>query len=355
MDKQKRRPLFLAVLSIAFALGILASCANTPPIEDSKGNLIPGSIASLEKIEIGGQDQWIMIRGNSADYPVLLWLHGGPGAAQMPVARHFNGQLEEHFVVVHWDQRGAGKSNPRSFDEGSMSISRFLSDAHQLTGYLKQRFGREQIYLLGHSWGAQLGLMLADAYPRDYYAYVAVGQLVDSLLAHKIAHRWLSERIAAAGNRRDSRRLEELGPAPFPDHEDYVDFVHLVDEYGGSFDVPFSELVRIAVRQPEYRLPDYFRWLRGANRGSGPMWESTLKFNAFRDVPRLEVPVYFFSGVRDYNTPLQLVQRYFSALDAPEGKKLVKFHDSAHTPCFAEPEHFNREVARVKAETYDAR
>lgn len=60
----------------------------TPPILDKKGRQLPGSITSLEKVELGGMEQWILIRGKDVSNPVLLWLHGGPGAAQMPVAQN---------------------------------------------------------------------------------------------------------------------------------------------------------------------------------------------------------------------------------------------------------------------------
>ena len=43
------------------------------------------------------------------------------------VARYFNGALEGDFTVVHWDQRGAGKSNPPDFDESTMTFLQFIS------------------------------------------------------------------------------------------------------------------------------------------------------------------------------------------------------------------------------------
>ncbi len=98
-----------------------------------------GEVDFIEKVEIGGMYQWIMVNGKSRELPVLLWLHGGPGAAQMPVARYFNHMLEEEFIVVHWDQRGAGKSNPRDFDPGTMTVEQYNDDVHQMTQYLKRR------------------------------------------------------------------------------------------------------------------------------------------------------------------------------------------------------------------------
>jgi pimeloyl-ACP methyl ester carboxylesterase len=337
---------------VAVVLGYELASGRTPEIKDDSGNPIPESIATLESVTLGEMQQWVLIRGNDISNPVLLWLHGGPGAAQMPVARHFNSELEQHFIVVHWDQRGSGKSNPHHFDEQTMTFDRFLNDAQQLTQLLKQRFNQEKIFLVGHSWGSHLGIMLVQAYPEDYHAYIGVSQLVDPLAGHSISLAWLEPRIDSAGNQQDMERLAQLRPPPFTDHSKYVIFAGLVGKYGGNMDVGMLELAWIALRAPEYRLGDYLAWINGSTRGSGPMWEQTLKYNMFRDVPLLELPVYFFSGRNDYNTPLELVEEYYKALDAPLGKQLIIFDESAHTPFMGEVEKFNQELVRVKEETY---
>ena len=127
----------IIILSIVFWSKIFGP-GYTSAITDSNGNIIPGSIALLEKINLGGMEQSILVRGYNKDNPILLWLHGGPGSSQMPIAHQYDKELEKEFVVVHWDQRGAGKSNPAGFDENSMSYEQFISDGHQLTRYLLQ-------------------------------------------------------------------------------------------------------------------------------------------------------------------------------------------------------------------------
>ena len=324
----------------------------TPKIKDDNGNIKPNSIAAMEKTKIGGMDQYILIRGNDISNPVLLWLHGGPGSAQMPIARHYNGDLESEFTVVHWDQRGAGKSNPLDFDEQTMTFAQFCSDAHELTQYLKKRFNKEKIYLVGHSWGTQIGSKIAYDYPDDYYAYIAVSQVIDPLKSDEIAHAWLQKQIESSENQTNLKKLKELGPPPYTEHKSFVKFIKMVDSYGGGMDVGISELAWIALKSPEYRLSDYYFWLKGANRGSGPMWKSSLSFNAIEQSPRFLMPVYFFNGVKDYNTPLELVEKYYEILEAPKGKHFVKFEKSAHAPFMNEPEKFYSELVNVKKETY---
>lgn len=342
--------LVLLIILIGAALLKETASGRTDPIKDASGNIIPESIAALEKVELGDMEQWILIRGDDKNNPVLLWLHGGPGAAQMPIARHFNGALESEFIVVHWDQRGAGKSNPPDFNEETMTVERFIADTHELTLYLKERFDKDKIFLMGHSWGSQLGIQAAYSFSENYYAYIGVSQYVEPAQAQDLAYAWLREQIMQSGNQKDLDRLEELGLPRYRKHDDYVTFARLIDSYGGNMDVGMDRLALIALQSPEYRLRDYYAWLQGSMRGSGPMWEESQAQNIFDVVPHLSIPVYFFSGRKDRNTPLELVEEYFDFLYALAGKEIIVFENSAHTPFMAEPEKFNRDLIRIKNE-----
>ena len=127
----------------------------------------PDPIAKLISAEIGGMKQWLLIRGADRTAPILLWLHGGPGSAQMPI-HSVTAALERDFVVAHWDQRGAGKSNPRGFDPATMTLERFLSDAREVTALLRAWVGDQPLIVLGHSWGTMLGARLVARWPKDY-------------------------------------------------------------------------------------------------------------------------------------------------------------------------------------------
>ncbi|TVR05107.1 MAG: alpha/beta hydrolase [Spirochaetaceae bacterium] len=331
----------------AAALGIVAlslsGCATRIPARE---------VDSLSHVRLGGLEQAVLARGESTGLPVLLWLHGGPGAAQMPLAHRYTTELEESFIVVHWDQRGAGKSNPRGFEDATMTVEQYVQDARELTRVLQTAYRQERIYLLGHSWGTKIGLLLARDYPQDYHAFISVGQVVDSHRAQEVAYAWLSSRIEAEGHARAHRKLARLGPAPYRDHGSFVEFMGMVDRYGGGMDVGFSRLFRDALTSPYYRGGDYLRWLNGARRGSGPMWDTYAEFSAIRDVPRVEVPIHFISGENDMNTPVNLVREYFEALDAPRGKRIHVMSDCAHAPFLGNPSEFNHVVREIALAHY---
>lgn len=133
------------------------SPGTTAPFLDARGNVLSGSIAELTDVPLGGLPQFVLMRGRDTTNPVLLLLHGGPGDPQAPHSSYYNAALEEFFIVVNWDQRGAGRSYSDSIPEETMTIDQLISDTHELTVYLKARFSKRKIILVGHSWGVLSG------------------------------------------------------------------------------------------------------------------------------------------------------------------------------------------------------
>lgn len=333
--------IILPLLLIALIL-FLGVSPRVRPINDSAE-----SIAILEVLQVNDMKQWISVRGRKRNNPILLWLHGGPGSPQMPFAHYFDKKLEEDFVVVHWDQRGAGKSNHSNLPAGSMTFEQFLDDGFVVIDHLRDVLQQEKIYLLGHSWGTHLGIHLVNRQPDKFHAYIAVAQVVNHRRAVDIARSWLQDQMK---KKNDAKGLAELGRIedPAKQHSDYRKLAGLVNKYGGNFDISMRHLAWIAFRAPEYTLRDYIRLLNGMNRGGAPLHQGgkIAPYDFSRTIPKLEVPVYFFCGQNDYNTPLQLIQEYYEQLKSPD-KKLIIFENSAHTPFFSEPEKFSRELKKV--------
>ena len=162
---------------IALAIAI-ARPASTPAIAGPDGEPLPGSVAELTKVRLGGHDQWILVRGQSVEKPVLLWLDGGPGQSGLAFTRALFADLERDFVVVDWDQRGAGKSYPALDPPATWTLDQAVADTIELTNELRRRFDEEKIYLGGESWGTTLGVLAVQRQPDLYHAYLGSGQMV---------------------------------------------------------------------------------------------------------------------------------------------------------------------------------
>jgi pimeloyl-ACP methyl ester carboxylesterase len=255
------------ILVSVMAIWLSQAYATTPPITDTQGKVIPGSIATLEKVKLGASEQWVSIRGKDVNQPVLLFLAGGPGGSQLATARRALSGLEDHFVVVNWEQPGAGKSFD-AVDRSTLTPEHYLSDAHELILHLRQRFAQEKIYVLGESWGSALGIMLVQHYPELFHAFVGTGQMVafleNDLLCYEFALKWAQER----GDTQKVETLKQQGPPPYYGKDmAWKEATFLLDTFAYMNQNPaiadngyntFDDLA-----SPEYGLYDKVNWVRG--------------------------------------------------------------------------------------------
>ena len=175
--------------------------ASTPEKRDEQGKVPPDSVASLETVKIGGTPQWILIRGRSTKNPIIVFLHGGPGMPCMYLAHEFQRPLEDDFVVVQWDRRGAGKTYKEDTPPELMRVTQEVADTKELVELIGSRFGQPKVYLVGHSYGSYLGMIVAHWYPELFHAYVGIGQVAHSEKRNReVQDRWIREQARARKN-----------------------------------------------------------------------------------------------------------------------------------------------------------
>jgi pimeloyl-ACP methyl ester carboxylesterase len=304
----------------------------------------PESIASLEKVTLGGSKQWILIRGSDRKNPLLLFLHGGPGMPTMYLAHDFQRELEQSFVVVQWDRRGAGKSFTTGMSSDQMSVSQEVNDTVELIDQLLARFHQPKVYLVGFSYGTYLGILLAQRVAERLHAYVGIGQLACLEQENRaIQDKWIREQATRV---HDQEALDELdGKKPF-DREKWL------FKYGGEIHSAHSwwPLLWSGLRSPEYRFQDVVNVKRGVDFTGRNLRYDVIEGSILDNVSTLQIPVYFFTGRFDYTDPTQCTIRLFEKINAPV-KKLVWFDRSAHFVFLEEPSRFATEMRRVMQET----
>jgi pimeloyl-ACP methyl ester carboxylesterase len=315
----------LAGILIVSIIAVVASqiFAATPPITDENGNAIPGSIATLEKVNLNGTEQWISIRGHDTTKPVLLHLGmGGPGGGGFATRTLF-APLEKDFVVVSWDEPGTGKSY-NSMPISELTTQRFVDDAHELTLYLRERFHQEKIYVYGVSWTSILGVWLVQEYPDLYYAYIGNGQMVNTtqndVMGYELALDYLSEK----GNTKMLDTLRRNGPPPYKGADmlgKYVAFLDVLNDYMNS--PHYTVIVPIIpFLAPEYGFVDKINHTRGLVDSFPVVYPQLENLDFKTQAAKLEVPVYIFAGRDDVNAMSSLVEEYFNILEAPR-KELI--------------------------------
>src|SRR5215831_2201965 len=299
---------------------------------------IPGehAIFEIQSISLGGFEQSVLLRGTDRRNPILLYVHGGPGAAQMPIASTYSDELEKHFVVAHWDQRGAGASCA-GVDWATLSLDRIVNDTIELA----EKLGHgKKIFILGHSWGTLVGVLAVQRRPDLFYAYVGTGQLVHRDRQEQISYDWV---VAAAQRSGDAKALRELATIhpPYTTQAEFKLQRHWLSEYHGDVYRADREraLFPTELFGPEYSLVTKLRYQRCFDTSLEYLLKDRLNVDLLRDIPELKLPVFFFLGRRDYNTPTPLVEEWAQQLKAPH-VEIVWFEDAGHSLGMEVPQEF---------------
>jgi pimeloyl-ACP methyl ester carboxylesterase len=302
---------------------------------------------TLERISIGGADQWVLERSDDVSNPIVLYLHGGPGTSQLTWNRRNTRELERSFTVVNWDQRGAGKSYSAIHDAGEMNIEQFVSDTRDLTRYLLDKFGKQRLVLVGHSWGTAIGTLAVARWPELYSCYVGIGQIANMADGEALSYEWVLGEARRRHHRRAVRSLESIGPPPYSGDwlRKTMTERRFVARFGGEVHGrrfgAIGMVVRNVVVSSEYTVKDRVNYVRGVLGSMRALWPQLLEVDLFQQVPEVQVPVFFMEGRHDWEIPSVLAARYFDALRAPS-KKLVWFERSAHVPNVEERQRFVR-------------
>lgn len=326
------------------SLAAAVTPSRTPAFTDERGQVIPGSVAVMETKTIGGVAQRLWFRGLSREDPVLVFLHGGPGGSLGALLRRYNAELERRFLVVTWEQRGAGRSYTRGIPSASMTVEQFLRDLGEVVALVKARFGKDKVVLLAHSWGTILGTLYAHQHPEDVAAYVGVGQIANMPESERASYAFALAEAKRRGYRRAVSKLERIGPPPHALSAMRTER-GWVSRFGGDiYTAPTTpDLLLEALQADEFNLLDLIRLVQGSQFSAKHLWPEMSWTDLSSSALSFDVPMLFLLGRHDRVVPGALAAAYLERLSAPY-KKLVWFERSAHNPNYEEPERFNRVV-----------
>ncbi|MBQ6493042.1 MAG: alpha/beta hydrolase [Erysipelotrichaceae bacterium] len=325
----------LLVSAAAFLAYRLNAKGHTRPLEGEN------SIAELKSIRINDTDIWATIRGQDKNNPVLLCVTGGPCGTEIPLIEMYEKELEKHFTIVHYDQRGAGKSFSFFKDYSDLTYEDHVNDLIALSEYLCTYLNKEKIYLLGHSYGTFLATVAASRRPDLYEAYVGIGQMSDVARAESYSLESCIEAAKEKGNTKDAEYLESIrekvknGETICP--RNYVRKYGFAEHEKSN---AVAQLVKSIVFGPEYNIMDGIKFFYSAAKHAMPLAMQCVKDPLPELVKEIKVPTYFLLGKYDGMTNTKAAREYFDELNATEGKQFIIFDNSAHSPQVEENEKF---------------
>ena len=347
-------------MACAFAtLGLLsalnARCADSPQPAFSRDHataiianwrkiVSPRGIDERLQIPIGGANQWISVRGRDSRNPIILMIHGGPASPEMQTAWTWAGDWEDYFTVVQWDQRGSGKSylaNDPAVIGPTLSLQRISEDAGEVVQYLRHRYAKDKVFVIGHSWGSLVGLTLAHQHPEWLYAYIGMGQVISGKDNERVGYDLTLKLAEAQKNTAAINELKSIAPYPETDGSVPVPKIMLERKWSVSFGGLtygrkgldfYSDLAELS---PDYSLQDVAAVDKGSELSLPRLLPDLLNFD-FTDVIRYDCPIFMFEGRYDLTTPSQVTAEWFKRVQAPK-KGFVWFENSAHMIEVEEP------------------
>ena len=316
---------------------------------DTNGQLLQGSLSEKIFVQIGGVRQGMFIRSKNMDNPVLLYIHGGPGFPNYFLFEKYNPGLEDYFTVCYWEQRGCGLSYSPGMAIESITLDQLVSDAIEVTQYLRRRFGKEKIYLMAWSGGTTIALPAAAKAPELFHAYITMGQITNQRQSERIAFDYILERLNELNDHKSVKELKKFNQ--LSTESDLISFYN-----SGFRDNLMHKLGIGTMRNMTSVFRDIFLpvWYCRAYtlKEKYNIWKSkmvflpktnlkteTLTTNFSETYPEIGVPIYFFSGKYDLTVNIDLSRDYYIHLTAP-AKGFYTFGNSAHGPLFEETERF---------------
>jgi pimeloyl-ACP methyl ester carboxylesterase len=301
-----------------------------------------GGISEECFVRIGGIDQWIGIRGENKDNPILLVIHGGPGSSYAiftPLLRSW----ERHFTIVQWDQRGAGKTFARtgSRASGELSMEQLTRDGLEVAEYLREQLKKDRVFLLASSFGSTFGLEMVRRRPDLFYAYIGADQNTGMVRGRAEVRAETMKRLHALGLGPGVKALERIDPDPT--HWTHEDFTAVARWTMKSDPLGYRRTVALLKDAiwyaPGWSLRDILAFFTGMRFSLKQMLSEFSRYDAWERGTRFEVPIFIFQGERDVLTTPALAREFFNDVIAPV-KRMELIPDTGHFAAFQQPEIF---------------
>ena len=299
---------------------------------------------------INGIEQYLFHAGTSEKNPVILFLHAFASAESL-MTNIFQKDWEELYTVVHLDQRGAGKTFTKN-PTAAPTMELQLQDIHETILYLKERYHKEKIILLGHSWGSVLGSIYIKRHPENVSYYIGTGQVISVLRGERAGYEKAMEIALQKGDVKSQKKLESIAKYPYGNPDMFIKECTLLRTVQQKYHLAPSKmsylpLMKAMVTSPIFQLSDLHAFF-GAEKINAKLNDEMMDFDLEQESYEYSVPVYYILGAEDWQVPYVLAKDYFEKIKAPR-KKLYMLENAGHFTMDDKPEAFFEALADIHA------
>lgn len=284
-----------------------------------------------EYVILSGIEHYLLHYQTEPDEPVFLFIHGGPGQSESMMAYVVEEYEKRNYNIVYYDQRGAGKTYLRN-KKAKPDTEMLKNDLLEIVLYLKKKYQKEKIGILGHSWGTVLGSMFALEHPEHTLCYIGCGQVVNIMENERVGFLKLKEAIENSGNKRDKRKLSKIGEYPVNNFSMNVyRKMGMVRNLQGKYNLAMSfdkSMIKMFIKSPIMGVRDILPFMTGMMVNMQVMKE-LMTFDLRERGLNYQVPVYYVLGEKDQQTPVEIGVEYFNKIKAPV-KKLYMIENAGH-------------------------
>jgi pimeloyl-ACP methyl ester carboxylesterase len=294
-------------------------------------------------VSIGGIQQWVTIKGRNRANPVVLFVHGGPGNPMSQYAETLYKAWEGDFTIVHWDQRGSGKTfeanqtsgelTMESLNATDLSLDLIVRDGLAVAEYARQTLGQDRLILTGTSWGSAVAVYMLRERPELFQCYVGLSQMVNYQRGLLQSYERVMAKARALGDAASVGRLESLGAPPWKNPRAFGQLRRVSRQYESqTTDRPLALASSVEHTTDQaraaYASGEEFSFVKFVGmKGEGMGNDVVLDQNALE----LKVPVYLIQGTEDLVTVPEVTEHYFAQLKAP-AKQLIRVEKCGHDP-----------------------
>lgn len=309
-------------------------------------------ISTKEYLSINDVNQGLIIETVDLSLPVLLIVHGGPGFPLFPIMKANNVELHNLFTVCYWDQRGTGMSYIT--DQKRLTIELMVSDTIQISQYLSEKFNKDKIYLLGHSWGSLIGSLAASTNSNLFHAYIGVGQISVPEESEKETYHFLLDKAKESSNKKWIAEIEEFN---FDSHYyKSQKYSTIRGKYTEKFGVGFLregysnlQIIKDVFFASHYTFKEKTNVFKGIFNSYQALGASIASINLMNQIKYFDTPVYLFHGKHDYLTSHHQALQFYNHIEAPN-KTFISFEHSSHAPFIDEQKEFLSKLKNIVLE-----